>query len=418
MSTQFVNNTPERKVSLPVLALAFVLAVVSLGIGVRHALNRSIDFQVNYYTSRMILLGENPYRLKLNGTLDDRARAILGDVPSLDPDYFPSAMLPVILLSFLPLEIAKAVWLLTNLACGAVFLFALWSPRSSVPPARHLALCLFVWVASTPFRNSLGVGQCVIFSVGLTFASIRAVDAGCSRLGGVLLALGVYKYALVWPVVLFFFCLAPRRIALAWAAAIHLCVHLTLCWRMHAHPIQVFAEAMRGSSDIFERNLMFTIWMPWRILAGRLGSWEVPATTLGALTLLGLLAILGRFWLQKRAGREPRAWFGLLCLLAVIAVSTRPYALAFTPAIWLCVAGPQALSTSEGRRWRIIAYILFLSIVQPLTKFFVHGISESTLILWLINPALILLCAEFTLLISSLMATGRGAPPSQKMPDM
>ncbi len=388
----------ERKVPFAVLLLAGLLAAGSLGRGIWNALVSPCDFQINYQTARLILHGENPYRLKLDGTLQARVRVVLGDQSEtpLDPDYFPSALLPVIPLTCLPWEIARVVWLGINLACGALLFVSLrgWL-RDRAPPWDHLLLGIFVWLAGAPFRNSLGLGQNTIFAIAMLLASLRAADSARPALSGLLLALGLYKYPLVWPMVLFFYCLGPRRLALVWAAVIHLTVHLWLCGRMAADPVRIFGEVLRGNRDIFDRNETFTVWMPWRTLSGWLPPGSIPVNALAALTLVAVLALLIQAWNRGHARQYPLAWFGLLGLLAMISVSSRPYALVFAPAIWFSVVGPHAVPASAGRRWRIAGYVLWLTAGQRLADALLNPETGNRAVFWTYNPFLILLCLEF-----------------------
>lgn len=206
------------------------------------------------------------------------------------------------------------------------------------------------------------MGQASIFSVALTLAAYRADCARRPLLAGVLLAFGVFKYALIWPLVLFFFIMQWRWRCLLVGGGIHVVVHLILCRIIHANPITIFADVLSGNTKVFNYNSLLTVWMPFRSWNEMFPSLAVPAKLCGAVVLLLMLGGLLWLWLRrKRTDRHNLLWWtAVLLLLSLLAVSSRIFSHMYgLPVLWIACS-PAHPSLSWSQRTRLITWVLYL----------------------------------------------------------
>ncbi|MCB1278759.1 glycosyltransferase 87 family protein [Prosthecobacter sp.] len=359
---------------------AVVFAAAFLGVGMYFALaepsdsNRtpravltgSKDLLLRHNEVRMILMGENIYQLALDDTLEQRAEELLGPGHLLDPDYFPSTLLPVLLLAKFPFLVVRVVWLLVSLGSTILLIQTMrWMMGRTLPAAADQALMVCLWVCGIPFWSCLAMGQASLFSLAFVLAAFRADSSGRPLLAGLLLALGVFKYALIWPLVLFLFILQWRWRCLLVGGGIHLVVHLVLCRIIHANPITIFADVLHGNGKVFHFSRMLTVWLPFRSWNRTFPDFMLPSQLLGALLLLALLVGLGWLWLRR--SKEDRThlliWLAVLELLAVLAISTRIFAHMYTLPVLLLACAPVSFAFTPFQRGRLITYVLYLAYV-------------------------------------------------------
>ncbi len=410
----------QRNLRSLLVAGAALIAMVSLAAGIRNAWQQPNDFRLRYHTARLMLAGENPYRLHLAGELTPRAREVLGrNTDALAPDYVPSAMLVMLPLALLPWTGAKLVWLCLNLAAaaGLVSLLRRWPAASSLPRSAFLAaVCL--WIAGTPYRNDLGLGQNCVYSLSLTLAALWCQQRNRVVIAGTLLALGLFKYYYVAPLVLFCFVLNRGWKTLLVAGLIHGAAHLLICWHIHAHPLGVFADVWQDNTRVFNRNAMLTAWLPFRTLADWFPQAPIPATLLGALTLATILGSLILFWRRQPRLTDYPAWIFLLGLLSTLAVTAKNCHLAYFLCGWLwCFTLKDTPATHLPRRL-ILAGLVYLTLIHRLLEALGAGSSEE-LKLWLprgFNFALFALCAASLVLFWRTMGRTPAGGDAAAMP--
>lgn len=369
-------------------------AIVFLGVGVffalseprgfegnvRNALSGSQDLLLRHNEVRMLLLGENIYQRTPGQGAELRAVERLGPGHLLGADYFPSTLLPVLPMAKLPFSAVKILWLIISLGSGVLLVFTLRWMMASFPPSnadQRLMLCL--WVCGIPFWSCLAMGQASIFSVAFVLAAFRADRGGRYVLAGVMLAFGVFKYALIWPLVLFFFILQWRWRCLLVGGSIHLAVHLMLCRIIHANPVTIFADVLGGNTRVFNRSSLLTVWMPFRSWNEMFPNLAVPAHFLGATLLLSMLGGLVWLWLrrEKNSDRNLMGWTAVLLLLSVLTINSRIFSHMYTlPVLWLACS-PTHPSLPLFLRIRLVIWVLYLSYVPSGVDDI--GLSESVL---------------------------------------
>ncbi|MDZ4405099.1 glycosyltransferase family 87 protein [Prosthecobacter sp.] len=357
---------------------AVVFAVAFMGIGVFFALGEprgfsggmqnvlagSQDLFMRHNEVSMILLGENPYQLARAGMLKERGAEVLGPGHHMDPDYFPSTLLPVLLMAKLPFETIKLLWLLINLGSLLLLVHTLrWCMGGDRPAPANQTLMICLWICGIPVWSCLAMGQASIFSVAFTLAAFRLDFNGRHWLAGLLLSLGVFKYALIWPLVLFLFVLQRRWRCLLIGGGIHLVVHLWLCDLIDANPVAIFAEVLSCNAKVFNFNSMLTFWMPFRMWNQFFLEFPVPAQLLGSLFFLIVLGWLGRLWLRRDKNDRDNllAWMAALLLLAVLTVNSRIFAHLHVLPVLLLACAPALSAYTWSQRARLMACVLYLS---------------------------------------------------------
>ncbi len=180
-----------------------------------------------------------------------------------------------------------------------------------------------------------------------------------------LLAFGVFKYALIWPLVLFFFVLQWRWKCLLVGGGIHLGVHMVLCRIIHANPVTIFADVLGGNTRVFNQSSLLSVWMPFRSWNEMFPNLAVPAHFLGAVLLLSMLGGLVWLWLrrEKTDHRNLVVWTAVLLLLAVLTINSRVFAHMYTlPVLWIACS-PAHPSLPLFLRVRLVTWVLYLAYV-------------------------------------------------------
>lgn len=333
---------------------------------VRNALSGSQDLLLRHNEVRMLLMGENIYQTEPLRDLKLRTESLLGPGQLVGADYFPSTLLPVLLMARLPFNAVKALWLIISLGSLVLLVFTVrWMMAAGGPSNENQLLMTCLWICGIPFWSCLAMGQASIFSVAFTLAAFRADSSGRPLLAGVLLAFGVFKYALIWPLVLFFFIMQWRWCCLLVGGGIHLGVHLVLCRTISANPITIFADVLSGNSRVFNYNSLLTVWMPFRSWNEMFPNLAVPAKLCGALLLLLMLGGLLWLWLRRKRTDHHNLirWTAVLLLLSLLTVSSRIFSHMYgLPVLWIACSPAQPW-LSCFQRSRLIALVLYLCYV-------------------------------------------------------
>jgi Glycosyltransferase family 87 len=176
----------QKLASRALLGILALLAAASLMAGLRNAnLDAgSVDFQ--YSAARLLLAGINPYELFPH----DQSQFLL----TQGPNYLPLLYFLLLPIGALDWPTARLIWSVINLAIG---LFVAWRLGQGFGRARGSAMvgamAALAFIASTPFRNTIGNGQAGLL---VTAALILALQARSPLLKGALLALAVTKISL------------------------------------------------------------------------------------------------------------------------------------------------------------------------------------------------------------------------------
>lgn len=176
-----------QKIAL--LLLLALVATISTLQGFNNALQGSQDFQ--WSPSVLFWEGVNPYTYYLNGNENNRI------ILSQAPNYAHLTYLALLPFSFLNWEAAKLAWALTTL-CFALLAVRILCKDAQLSLDETLVI-LFVFLCSTPFRNTVGNGQHAVV-VLLFFCGLLQRKVLSESLVGV----GFFKYSFMPPIALYF----------------------------------------------------------------------------------------------------------------------------------------------------------------------------------------------------------------------
>jgi len=404
------------KLLLAVLGIAAMISAVQ---GVRNGLVNSRDLQTLHLAGQLMMDGVNVFRLQLEGNLDRLLSTMAGEHYFWSgADYFPSAHLPVLPLTFLPWFWAKGIWICLNLAVAVSLWWVLARFDGKVRPSRdQLLWVVLIWLAGTPFRVSIGIGQNSIMAFSLLLVSLRIANTRPSFLAGLLLAVALIKYALIWPFVLFFLLLGGHVRVVVWAGAVHLVTHLLLCMRMRADPFGVLLDVLRSNTEVFHRNEIFTFWMPGRMLSMLNPGWESAEIWTGVLLFVFILGWLIRWWMLGHGRQYPMAWLGLLSLFALVAVTPKIYSFVVLAVPLLLVVSGDQPGMSRGFRIRVLSAVVYLTIIHRIVEMLLPDESARLAALYVaFNPVLIFLCIDYTRWFAGLDHEPRVYGPSSLFP--
>lgn len=253
------------------LALA---ALVSTAQGFSNALNYSRDFQ----WSPSVLLWEriNPYTYYLEGNLNNRI------ILSQAPNYAQLTYVLLFPFTLMGWDLTKIVWAITNIAFAVAAIIIIC--RNARLSRQENILILFMFLCSTPFRNTLENGQHAILVLLLLCTLLY-------KRGKVLVSLAVgvsyIKYSFMPPIIVYI----GMRDGIK--SAIASLVPCGLGWIVF--------------SLILEVNPLETLSLPLRVSFGSVGQGVADM-----MTIVGLM-------LGNRPQYFPQVWVILIPLLFSVA---------------------------------------------------------------------------------------------------
>ena len=379
--------------------------------GIYGGLTGAGDFEGRYVSTRSILEGVDPYRVDLDA---ERTPSQI----RRGADYLPSALLPMLVLTFLPLQAARFVWLLISLACAGVLLrqsLALEPLRTSrIAGLGATGLAISLWLSGSAFSNHLQLGQNCLFSLAFGLAAVKAARKQHHYWGGFLLALALFKYAYIWPVLMVVY-LDRAWKTLVFAGIIHLVVHLALCHWMSVGPIDVLGEVLQLNSRIFRRNETLTFWLPWRFFSSFVPVGSTAANILGAVTFLLFTALAGFAWRRDQTHGNDAGWILVFGNLSTLAVASKGYQLVYFLPGWLwCFRWWHSPETRSLSRW--VAVSMFaISIGIPFVRraeIWASETGDAPVALGLLNIALASLCVTSAQLLRTAIRIQSTAIPA------
>ena len=309
-----------------VLALLVLLAAVSAGRGVWNATarpNASQDFQ--WDSARVLLQRQNPYAAALSGA----PTAVDGIQPGrIEPNQVPSCLILLWPFAALPWPLAKWAWAMANLGFTGLLLavtFRLFLPGA--PAWKYVAVtCLFL--IGTPWRNLIGNGQHLLFSLAFFVWAVALAERGRPLRSGLVLALSFFKYTTI-------FALLPLFLKKRWgmpiliAFGVHGVLHLFACIWLRTDPITLMLQPLRIGARLRANGIVdvFALWQ--RLAPDR--TVFVPAAA--GLLLLGAGIVLAR---RAQAGADLLA-LSFLAVLSMLVVYHHNYdfVVFLFPLVWL-----------------------------------------------------------------------------------
>ena len=307
----------KRHIKTAVYIILILLAVVSVIQGAKNALYYSQDFQ--YDAALALRCGINPYEVSLSetgimsqGPVAEFYRVFeeAGAPQKMEANQFPSLLMLLFPMTFLPYRAARVLWLILNLLFTAGICLLLRKTFLKDMQKDVFNMMMLLMLAGTPFRNQLGVGQHTLFSFFFFLLAVYLSEREKKVSSALALAVSYFKYTLTAPLAVYF--LYKRRFK---EFIISLIPHVILT---------AVGAAMLGKGfiDMIREPLKVS-----SLLAGE-GSIDIGALSEGAsispvftvIIMLGLVVMA--FILPEN---EDDRFFSLLILLSLIMTYHRIY---------------------------------------------------------------------------------------------
>lgn len=274
-----------KKNALLILAVLFAtLALLSIVQGVRNGC-RYVDF--HWESANLLLHGENPYAYYFAGRLHDGV--------IVDATQAPSSIILLAPWALLPRLTANKVWVFSNLLFAVGMLLIVWRVwfrdfRLEEKKLLFLVFALLVFLG-TPCRNAIGNGQHVLFSLFFWLAAYWAAESRKPWIAGLLMSVGLMKYAATAPLCLIFL-FRREWVSIAVCAAIHLMLSAGLGIYVGESPIVMICQ----SCQIGVRLALAKGLADPASLAAFLGFSHLQAWATAGYVLYGLLALAVAFF--------------------------------------------------------------------------------------------------------------------------
>ncbi len=232
-----------------ILAILVILALASaIESGHKDILTGCQDFQ--WDNARILLDKTDPYKIWASNGIPETAKFKVFE----EPHYFPSCYVLLWPYAVIPWPLAEYLWLASNFLFTFFFLsnvFKMFIPKQSFQVYLSI-FCLFL--IGTPWRNVVYTGQHILFGLCFFSFALRYRDAK-PNLSGLFLAIAFFKYAVTFPLSLFFIYKKQYRPLLV-ALAIHLCLHLFISFWINVNPVTLFFEPLKLDQDIFDNGYL------------------------------------------------------------------------------------------------------------------------------------------------------------------
>ncbi len=317
------------------VGIVSAMALLALAWGISGALDdnhASRDFK--WDGARLLLLRENA----LEYTIEGRAAPTDAIMPDkLEVQEVPSALVPLIPYALAPWPVARVLWLVTSLVSTVLVL--LFTLRLFAPGRSGLfhALIAALFVAGTPWRAGVMLGQHTLFSLAFFAMGHWCAERGRSNLAGGLLAVSLLKYSATLPLLLVFIYrkqYSPLLIALG----AHLVMNLAAAAWLGTMPHVLLMQSLRSSSIISADG-----YLDPKSLFARVGLGDCMKVA----GLLQVLAVLAAFAVSvcRRNGRELMV-LSALSMLSMLMVYHRAYdyVILIFPLIIICTRRPGPLN--------------------------------------------------------------------------
>lgn len=199
---QLVDNIRINKIKKMLCIILMALAIMSISNGILKGVNAGIDFQ--WDSAKVLALRENPYLASdiNNGSkYYDKFADIYG---VLEANQFPSLLWLLLPYTFLSPEVARTVWVISNVVflIGTVFLLQkiLWGKEKKI----DVIMLSLLFIAATPIRKQIFLGQHTLFAFFSFMVAWYLLENKHENLSGIALAISYFKYSLTAPFMLIF----------------------------------------------------------------------------------------------------------------------------------------------------------------------------------------------------------------------
>ena len=168
-------------------ALLALMAVISVYEGIGNGIVWSQDFQ--YDAASALINGYDPYDISENfdeDALPDIANLRgfyeyydgLGTPQRMEANQFPSLLYILTGYALIPYNVARTLWVVTNILCTAVIIWLLKKTFMACVDERLYPVFMMLMLAGTPWRNQMGVGQHTLFAVAFFLLAVYVSESG------------------------------------------------------------------------------------------------------------------------------------------------------------------------------------------------------------------------------------------------
>ena len=189
-----------NKIKAAACIILLILAIVSLGLGIKKSIYNSTDFQ--WDSVKVLSQRVDPY-IASGDPSSEYYSMYEKYYDHLEANQFPSLLWLLIPYTVFGPETAKVAWMFSNLffLTGLVIVLrkTIWKKMANI----DFFLVLLTLLSSSPIRNQIFLGQHSIFAIFFVFLAIYFINSN-EILSGVMLAISYFKYSLTAPVMLFF----------------------------------------------------------------------------------------------------------------------------------------------------------------------------------------------------------------------
>ncbi len=250
----------NRIIRTVIICLLTAMAAVSIYQGIRNALTFSQDFQ--WDAAKALALGMDPYDIsfaqaesgsqELEAYYDYYARI---DAPQrMEANQFPSLLMLLIPYTFLPQDIARLVWLVTNLLSTLGIIVLLRKTFLKEAERFDFALLILLMLAGTPYRNQLGVGQHTLFSLFFFLLAVWLLEKRWGSIPAIFaLAVSYFKYTLT-AVLAVYLIYKKKWKELFCSVAIHIALTFVAALWLHESFLEMLMKPLKVSSALISEG--------------------------------------------------------------------------------------------------------------------------------------------------------------------
>lgn len=304
MMKDIANSVLSLRLSKTIfLLIFFILASISIYIGILQALEFSKDFP--WSPTKLFLNGQNPYDVYLSGNLNNQI------IYTQFPTYSHSTYIILSPLAMLDFQNAKIVWAIINIFIG-ISIPILLNKQLNLK-TETLIIVILMFLAATPFRNSLANGNVsLLVLLALTFSLFSLKNFN------LLSGLAFIKYSFV-PPFLFSFLIQRRIKDLIMILIIPLFSFLVFILLMDGNPLKILVQPLIVASQVIGIESIGIMSITKLIVVNLDGSFDLEGFY--SLIIYSLLPILFCFFIvlsTHRIFKDELFIFSSLCIASLI----------------------------------------------------------------------------------------------------
>jgi len=299
-------NSPRLR---PYLRVLFTLViVVAGGRTVLQSYRMGMDFQ--WDATYLLLQGVNPYTATAEGIIVE---------PQLFPllvPYLPSTLLLLTPYALVPYEIARHLWIGSNVVFtfGTVFLlFPVFLDRRGT--VNEVLSLVAIWVISTPWSTGMSLGQHTLFALFFFVVALYFGKKQRAGWAGIFLAFAWLKYVVTFPLALYFVHKRWTR-ALGIAIGVHLLLHGIAAFLLQESSWELFLQPLRVAPIMLERGGFLDLTAVQRLVVFLFPEFRVWVVGLYTFAVVG--AILLVFIAYHAAPQYETYVLTILCMATLI----------------------------------------------------------------------------------------------------